>query len=275
MTTDKAKDEKQGFHLEGGIAVFDARVDKLEREAAEAKGRDLEYRNEQLLINRRMMQFTGALVLCTVVAAFITGYQAHNAKLSADAARDNASAAKDQATASADGALATKNGVADAITNARMDQRAWIGVSNITGEPVLNEIWKIVVVVHNSGKTPARNLHGVSLPDPVKRGGNPNFSYAHDNHFVGGMIPPNGDFHATLIPTRSKSTTKPSQLTQPLLDSINAGDSRIYIHGQITYDDVFKCSYWMTYCYFWDPDTHGFAACREHNDTGEAAACQR
>ena len=148
--------------------------------------------------------------------------------------------------ASEQAAKAARDAVTQSRSNAHLDQRAWIGIGNITGEPALGQIWKIIVVFHNSGKTPARNLHGVSLPDPVKKGGSPNFSYTHDKHFSGGMIPPNGDFNATLIPTRSKSTGKPSPMTQPLLDSITTGDLSVYVHGRITYDDIYGCTHWLT-----------------------------
>jgi hypothetical protein len=96
LTDKNTEPSRKPFHYEDGVPVFDVgRVDKLEREQAEAKIRDDEYKREQLSINKWVMRFTGALVLCSVIAGGVSFYQARVAKWNAKAAQDNAVAASD------------------------------------------------------------------------------------------------------------------------------------------------------------------------------------
>lgn len=156
-----------------------------------------------------------------------------------------------------------------AVEQFRLDQRAWIGIGDIRSVPPLptvGENLEAVVVFHNSGKTVAEKLGGCTISEPVKRGESPNFSYANEPHFSAGLVAPGSDHHIRLILTRSISKGTPSPLTQPLLDAINAEDLKIYIHGRISYDDIFGRHHWMTFCYFWHPETRGYAVCTEHNE---------
>jgi hypothetical protein len=151
----------------------------------------------------------------------------------------------------------------------RLDQRAWVGISNVFGVPTLHQIWKTVVVYHNSGKTPARNLFGIAVSDPVPAGKSPDFSYVHDRLVHGGMIPPNGDYSSPIFTGRSKSTGKYSPLDQPAIDELTSGRLRVYTHGRIVYDDIFGCRHWLTFCYFFNPEVNSFSVCATHNDTGD------
>jgi hypothetical protein len=121
-------------------------------------------------------------------------------------------------------------------------------------------------VFHNSGKTIAEKLEGYTVSEPVRRGESPNFSYTKEPRFSAGLVPPGSDHHVRLILTRSISKGTPSPLTQPLLDALNAGEFQIYIHGRISYDDIFGAHHWMTFCYFWHPETRAYAVCAEHNE---------
>jgi hypothetical protein len=82
------------FHIEGGIPVFNTRLDQIQREQEEAKQRDEQYRKEQLRLNRRMTWFTGLLVFIGFLGFLINAYQSHIAAINAGAAQDNAAAAK-------------------------------------------------------------------------------------------------------------------------------------------------------------------------------------
>jgi hypothetical protein len=79
--------------LEGDIPVFDSELDAIRREQAAAKQRDENYKDAQLSINRKMMLFTGFLVLCSLLTGGISIYQAHVSKISADAAASAAQTA--------------------------------------------------------------------------------------------------------------------------------------------------------------------------------------
>jgi hypothetical protein len=84
-----AEEAGKPFHFEGGIPVFEARLDTVERKAREAETRDEEYKNRQVSINFRMMVFTGLLVLTSLVTSGIGIWQATIANTSAQVAKKN------------------------------------------------------------------------------------------------------------------------------------------------------------------------------------------
>jgi hypothetical protein len=101
LADDQRRDEDEIVHYEGGIPVFNTRLDKLEKDSREAKDRDDKYKQEQITLNRRLVWFTGVLAVVGLAGSAISGYQAHVAKINAIAAQDNAKAASDNATTSA------------------------------------------------------------------------------------------------------------------------------------------------------------------------------
>jgi hypothetical protein len=44
---------------------------------------------------------------------------------------------------------------------------------------------------------------------------------------------------------------------------------KVFTHGELIYEDIFRCRHWMKFCYYWHPESKGFAACETHNDTGD------
>lgn len=95
MSADDTNQGGKPFHYEGGIPVFEARLDKVERKATEAETRDEEYKNRQVGINFRMMVFTGLLVLTSLITGGISIWQATIANTSAQAAKSSAKTATD------------------------------------------------------------------------------------------------------------------------------------------------------------------------------------
>lgn len=281
MTDDDQSANDGIIHYEGGVPIVGDRLDKVEHEQEAARKRDQQYKDGQLKTNRRMVLFTGVLAFCSILGGIISAWQAHIASRTIgemQAARkqtkaDNANAITAQQAIAQDSLAKSQTNFEKTSQNAenafRADQRAWIGISAVNGEPTANEIWKINIVYRNSGRTPARNLRGHTVFDPIKRGDEPHFSYAGKPGFKGGMMTPSGDYSVTLIPTRDKSTGKPVKMTQPILDEMTAGAEKDFVHGEITYDDVFGCRHWMTFCYFWNVDMSVFSACTPHNDTGD------
>ena len=69
MADDQHRDENGIVHYEGGIPVFNTRLDKLENDAREAKDRDEKYKDEQITLNRRLVWFTGVLAVVGLVGA--------------------------------------------------------------------------------------------------------------------------------------------------------------------------------------------------------------
>jgi hypothetical protein len=99
---DDTNSDPKALHYEEGIPIFNKQLDEVQREQVEAKKRDEQYKDRQIALNSRMVTLTSFLVLGTFVGGGISIYQAHVAKLNADAASANAAAAKDQAAAAKD-----------------------------------------------------------------------------------------------------------------------------------------------------------------------------
>jgi len=180
------------FHLEGGIPVFNTRLDKIESEQAEAKKRDEHYRDEQLKVNRRMMWFTALLVVCSAVTGAVSIYQTSVSKIAARAAADNAAAAKAQteatkaeveemkksgtdtnslakaAQAQAESsnrqaenmstlAVNQRKALEAGIAATQLDQRPWVYATRfeLSNEPEVGRKFWITAYLGNNGKTPA------------------------------------------------------------------------------------------------------------------------
>jgi len=93
LSADQQNDNpKPPFHVEDGIPIFD-RLSEVEREQAESKKRDKEYKDKQLSLDRKMVLFTFLLVICTAVVGVINAWQARIASRSAKAAESAATTA--------------------------------------------------------------------------------------------------------------------------------------------------------------------------------------
>jgi hypothetical protein len=66
LADDQKRDDEGVVHYEGGIPVFNKRLNNLENEAREAKIRDNNYKKEQIELNRRLVWFTGVLAFCSI-----------------------------------------------------------------------------------------------------------------------------------------------------------------------------------------------------------------
>lgn len=205
---------------------------------------------------------TGVLVIVSLVGGFVSYLQFQATKASAQAAQTRALAAVNT-TRIAEGTL--KNN----IEASRLDQRAWIGVDNITGIPTKGSLFNITVTIKNTGKTPAKNVH------PWKRDEGhlriPNVKAQCRDGLVSGTLKstgflnPGGVFFLTLNPSHGVP------LRQELRDVLKPGEL-LYVYGCITYDDVFDLPHWLTYCSFWDENTQGYDPCEKYNDTGDGSA---
>ena len=135
----------------------------------------------------------------------------------------------------------------------RIDQRAWVAVSNISPELQQNGDWTVSLVFKNTGKTPARNFVIKGTGEAVVKGQKPS---SEEVKLPGrGVIAPDGIFHSNLS-------------ISALYDwkSVN-----VILHGRIEYDSVFGNSHWTQFCYYFVPDNKtgkgGSAPCETGNDT--------
>jgi hypothetical protein len=95
LAPDDAGDDPKILHYEGGLPVFDTKLNEIQREQREAKKRDEHYKDEQLNLDRKMVKFTRLLVFCAMVGGGISIWQATIAQRSANAAKSAAKTAAD------------------------------------------------------------------------------------------------------------------------------------------------------------------------------------
>src|SRR5262249_23070812 len=134
----------------------------------------------------------------------------------------------------------------------QVDQRAWIALGKLDNARTVTvggpESPEIMVPVKNYGKTPATAIVGVTVAEPVFRNSAPTFDYTKDPWFRVGLIQPNIEHNTRLNPVRSRSTGQPRAITPDIAGALQTGDVLLYVHGRITYKDVFGYEHWVTFC---------------------------
>lgn len=93
LATEEEQDRTSSIRYQGDAILLNDRLAEVEREQAESKKRDNEYKNQQLELNRRTANLTLWLVVCTAFLGGVGLYQAYVSGLSADAAQSAANAA--------------------------------------------------------------------------------------------------------------------------------------------------------------------------------------
>jgi hypothetical protein len=128
-----------------------------------------------------------------------------------------------------------------------IDQRAWVADEFISGKAELGKPYIVKISIKNTGKTFAKNFVGRSvfktkqLSDP-----DPNFdrdvlNMASSTDSIG-LIAPNGVFDAEITVNEVQKITE---------DNIRAFSDPTIVYlvfGKITYEDIFKCEHWTTFC---------------------------
>jgi hypothetical protein len=173
----------------------------------------------------------------------------------------------DAATKAANAAEASVNQVR---RTARHDQRAWLAVVDIQGIPEVGTIFSVNLVAQNSGKTFAKNVTMRAVVEAItEKGGEPDFSLedsagARKDSSVS-LLAPNADY---VMDIELRKRTPPHEITQSDLDGIRRGDLTLFVHGKMTYDDVFGCAHWTTFCTRLKPDLK-YASYGKHNDADQ------
>jgi hypothetical protein len=65
-----------------------------------------------------------------------------------------------------------------------------------------------------------------------------------------------------------RKQTPPHEITQSDLDGIRHGDLTLFVHGRMTYDDMFGCAHWTSFCTRLKPDLK-YASYGKHNDADQ------
>jgi hypothetical protein len=149
----------------------------------------------------------------------------------------------------------------DASTAAsRNDQRAWLGLDTVTGRPELNATFTMTVKIRNTGRSPAKNVFVSNIYEVVKATDRINFGLERDPHSLG-LVQPNATPGFIVDPSHGKL------VDQRTLDVLNR--DRVYLHGTITYIDVFGRHHWTTYCAYFVNNAPEWGNCEQHNNEGD------
>jgi hypothetical protein len=166
-------------------------------------------------------------------------------------------------------ANAAEASVREVRRTARHDQRAWIAVVDIQGIPEVGTMFSVNLVAQNSGKTFAKNLTMRAVIEIAKKGEEPDFSLedsaaARKDSSVS-LLAPNADY---VMDIELRKQTPPHEIAQSDLDGIRSGNLTIFVHGRMTYDDIFGCAHWTSFCTRLKPDLK-YASYGKHNDADQ------
>lgn len=158
----------------------------------------------------------------------------------------------------------------------RLEERAWIGFKFVEGNLnfTLNESFLIPTELVNTGKTPAKNVHGYIVTGVFKNGEHLDFSYTADTKhpfyvIQAGTIFPGGKITESFEAEQHGATkAEPILFTEPLKNELfTPHKSYIIVYGKIIYDDIFGTEHWTTYCrYVLHPELIS-DECIRYNDT--------
>lgn len=145
--------------------------------------------------------------------------------------------------------------------NFRVDERAWIGATSISGFPQIGKQLLVTIMFKNTGKTPALKVFPFFNYQFVSKGD----KFVFETHRKPGnqLIAPNVDIPG-VIPVANAQTP----FTQ--IDSLRlrSREKTLYVYGQIWYQDIFHHDHWLKFCYFLEPMAEGYAytTCNENNE---------
>lgn len=167
---------------------------------------------------------------------------------------------------------------ADAATSAaktadqtmRLDERAWVAVTAVNSKepPQLNHRFTFSVHFVDTGKTPARNVIVHPNNELLAKGQRADFSPDPKPERLG-VLSPGSD--RTIENGLDPTTIGASGMTKSGLDYLKT--RTLSVHGTITYDDIFGCHHWITYCATLKDDWSGYSFCSENNDTDPIQSC--
>lgn len=142
----------------------------------------------------------------------------------------------------------------------KLEYRAWVQIKeNKSTVNQNNHLLDADVTVENTGRTPAKKVHIRLCREEVESGESPTYSYDEDQTMAA----------QTAIPPKYPLRLDFGKNFRVDLDQIDRKNVNLFIHGIVTYDDVFGQHHWMTFCFIFEPDTQSFRAYEEHNETDD------
>ena len=260
MENSQGNDRKDNLKQDGEAYLLPSRVEEIEHEQAEAKKRDEDYKDRQLVFERKLVWFTGCLVLVGLIGAGIAIWQSVIAQRAADAARsaaDTANAGLDETRRAAGAAIAATNAAERAnelserilnqnLERARLERRAWVGISSVRYRAPLaaGERFQVSWRYTNTGSTPALK---VRLTERVLTAGDP-CATTHTHSVLASI----GDGNVVLPGAAFNYPSRSVPLPPNVGAAIEAG-SPFYAYGRLLYDDVFGVEHETTFCAAYQP----------------------
>jgi hypothetical protein len=163
----------------------------------------------------------------------------------------------------------------DANSNFKRDEQAWMAFKFSEGSLTLTigQLFLVPTELVNTGKTPAKNVHGNIVVGVFKKGEHLNFDYSpgHANYKIAaGTIFPGGKIMESFEAIQhGQERAEAIVFNAPLRDDIFNGQSFIVVHGRIVYNDIFGAEHWTTYCrYVLHPELIS-EDCTRYNDTDD------
>ena len=169
----------------------------------------------------------------------------------------------------------THQSVVNADANFRIDERAWMAFKFMEGNITftVDKSFLVPTELVNTGKTPAKNVHGNIVVGVFKKGEALDFTYSpgHANYAVrAGTIFPNGKIVESFEAIQhGQEHAEPIVFTTALKDELWNAKSFVVVHGRISYNDIFGKEHWTTYCrYVLHPELIS-EECTRYNDTDD------
>jgi hypothetical protein len=152
--------------------------------------------------------------------------------------------------------------------SAQLDQRAWVGVIDISGNPTLNQPFIVTVQAKNTGKTFAKKLRSYVYFQSIPAGVQPSFSSDDDPVVNQSMtlVAPGGDYKSQTDVLDEQEITI---VTQAQLDDWKSGKKAFFASGKLFYEDIFGCSHWTTFCFYLRRNLQGYSNYKKHNDADD------
>jgi hypothetical protein len=274
LTEDHLNDEQARLPGEANIPVLQPPIGseeqrrKDEKEAEDAhKRRQLDLNVASVEIAKSNRNLTRSLTVFTALAAIAALCQGYIANKSANAARDAVAVASrtlcETQRSNAAQQVANSTTLKTTIDNFHQEQRAWVGTAYFNGFPELNEVLRTKVGIKNTGRTPARNVIAYQVFDPLSIG--QKLTFTNEKKATPERM---ATINPEVVDESMMDQIYGKKVDQPHLDSFSKYD--VYVHGKITYLDIFGVSHWTTYCVqmlLTPPKTYKF--CDEHNDEGD------
>jgi hypothetical protein len=146
----------------------------------------------------------------------------------------------------------------------RQDQRAWIGMMQVTGIPEVGKPFHAAIALANTGKTPAIDFVVQERLIPLNESDkfSPDWNAKATGIHSRAVLFPNQIFNSVV-----KGSEKEVVVDQATLDTIvNTGKVKAYVFGRACYRDVFKRRHWLHFCDVYDPEGKTYIACAEYNE---------